>query len=385
MNVRSVPPRSAKPAAPPATAAPASPRRRPKDARERAEAIATILDLLGRAPQEFDFLQTMRRIEALYRDRPDRPRFGAATKPGEEPIRLGQEPELVFAPRAIQGVRPGSNGVPPRIMVAFLGLFGPNGPLPLHLTEYARDRQRNADDPTMARFADIFHHRLLMLFYRAWASGQPTVSHDDPATDRFLLYAGALEGIGLPSTRNRDDFPDSAKLFYCGRLGLQTKNPEGLEAMIGDFFRMPTRLQGFVGDWLELPVEHRWALGNPARGGLLGTSTTLGGHVWARQQKFRVVMGPLDRAQFQRMLPGGPGLKKLAALVRSYTGDELRWDLRLILEQQTEHPWYLGTSRLGWTSWAGRPGVTGRGRREDLILDPQADRAAAAAAAKSAV
>ena len=108
----------------------------------------------------------------------------------------------------------------------------------------------------MTRFADIFHHRLLMMFYRAWAGGQPTVNHDDPASDRFVLYAGALVGLGLPSLQNRDDFPDAAKLFYAGRLSSQSKNADGLEAMIGDFFRMPTRIQGFVGDWLTgCPLE----------------------------------------------------------------------------------------------------------------------------------
>lgn len=362
-------------AAPPPPAAPTA-----KLPRERAAAMEQILDLLGRAPQEFDFFQVLRRLEGLFRDRPDRPRFGAALRPADEPIRIGQEPEMTFAPSALAGVRPGRDGAPPRMLVNFFGLFGPNGPLPLHLTEYARDRLRNADDPTMTRFADVFHHRMMMLFYRAWASGQPTVSHDDPATDRFVAYVGTLIGLGLPALRNRDDFPDPAKLFYAGRLGGQTHNADGLGAMIGDFFQMPTHIEPFMGDWLELPVPHRWHLGVAGKGGLLGGSTTLGAHVWSRQQKFRVVLGPLERAQFQRMLPGGPSLKKITALVRSYVGDELRWDLRLVLKQQVDHPWHLGVSRLGWTSWAGRAGRTGSGRREDLILDPQVENHGAAAA-----
>lgn len=62
---------------------------------------------------------------------------------------------------------------PARLEQFFFGLGGPNGPLPLHLTEYMRERQRNHADPTSKRFLDVFHHRLLSLFYRAWAEARP--------------------------------------------------------------------------------------------------------------------------------------------------------------------------------------------------------------------
>ena len=340
----------------------------PGEASGRSQSLARLLDALARAPHQFDFFQALRRLEALSSDTPDRPRFGAALRPADEPIRLGQEPDLTFAPSSLARLLPGVDGAPPRLTVNFFGLLGPNGPLPLHLTEYARDRQRNADDPTMIRFFDVFHHRMLMLFYRAWASGQPTVSHDLPADDRFELYVVALAGLGLAGLRSRDAFPDSAKLFYAGRLGAQSRNAEGLAAVIGDFFGVAARLEQFVGDWIELPFDRRWRLGASLAGGRLGVSTTLGARIWSRQQKFRVVLGPLDRSAFQRMLPGGASLPKLTAMVRSYVGDELRWDLRLILEERVAEPWHLGHSRLAWTTWLGR---AAGGRREDLVLDPQ--------------
>jgi len=338
---------------------------------ERVAAMQVLIDLLARAPEQFDFFQVMRRLENLYCDSPDRPRFGAALRPVDEPVRLGQDPSLGFAPRTLNGVQPSRTGAPPRLTQNFFGLLGPNGPLPLHLTEYARDRLRNApSDPTMTHFLDIFHHRLLMFFYRAWASAEPTVSHDRPETDRFLTYVGSMIGIALPALRNKDEFPDAAKLYYAGRFGAQTRNAEGLGAIIGDFFQMPAQIETFVGDWLDLPDDCRWKLGKPGAFGVLGVSSTLGAHAWSRQQKFRVVMGPLDREQFQTMLPGGPSLKRLRDLVRNYIGEELRWDVRLFLAERIDEPWRCGRSHLGWTSWLGRPGL-GRSRREDLILDPQ--------------
>ncbi|HEY2902242.1 MAG TPA: type VI secretion system baseplate subunit TssG, partial [Polyangia bacterium] len=339
---------------------------------ERARAFAQILDLLARAPHQFDFFQVLRRMEALHRDRPDRPRFGAAPRPSDEPIRLGQEASLAFPPATLAALRAGKDGRPSRLAVNFFGLLGPNGPLPLHLTEYVRDRNNNAGDATMGRFLDVFHHRMLMLFYRAWATGEPTVGQDLPETNRFFTYVGAMAGLGLASFRGLDAMPDTAKLFYAATLSNQTKHADGLRGMIGEFFQMPTQIQQFVGDWLELPLSHRWRLGVAGSIGLLGLSSPLGAHTFAAQHKFRVVLGPLDREQFQRMLPGGSSLKRLNAMVRSYTGDQLRWDLKLILHDRVDEPWHLGRSRLSWTTWAGRPGRSGN-RREDLILDPQAE------------
>ncbi len=151
--------------------------------------------------------------------------------------------------------------------------------------------------------------------------------------------------------------------------------------MIGDFFRMPAVIDQFVGGWIDLPPANRWRLGARTAFGQLGVSTFAGARAWTRQQRFQVVLGPLTRPQFQRMLPGGSSLPKLVALVRNYIGYELAWDLRLVLEEQIEEPLRLGrTSRLGWTSWLGRAAP---GRREDLVLDPEAEGATAGASTTS--
>ena len=86
---------------------------------------------------------------------------GEAERPAAEPVRLGQDPELAFAPAPLAwfGAEPGA--AKPRLQVRLFGLFGPNGPLPLHVTEFARDRLHNAADRTLCRFLDVFHHRFV--------------------------------------------------------------------------------------------------------------------------------------------------------------------------------------------------------------------------------
>jgi len=322
---------------------------------------------VAKAPYKYDFFWLLRSIECLCAGRA---RLGQATRPADEPIRLGQEASLAFAPATLAYVEEAKGDRPPRIGTYHLGMLGPNGPLPIHLTEFARDRLRNAADPTFVRFLDLFHHRTMTLFYRAWANAQPTLSCDRPQSDRFATYVGALLGIGSPALQNRDDFPDHAKRYFSGRLAAQARNAEGLRAMVGEYLQLPTELEELVGEWTPLLEEERWRISRTAFAGALGVSTILGARAWQRQTKFRLVFGPLKQDQFQSMLPGGPRLKRLIAVVRNYVGDALSWDVRLFLDKRVSQPFRLDRiTRLGWTSWLGHC-PEGEGR-EDLIFNPQ--------------
>jgi len=336
-------------------------------AKDRAAARALSLGLaLQHEPYNFDFFQAVRSLECIHRDKP---RIGRSLRPGDDPVRLGQEPSLAFAASALASYKPGKNGRPPRLSGYFFGLFGPNGPLPRHLTEYAYDRVRNAHDPTFTRFLDLFHHRMMTLFYRAWANARPAVSYDRPEADWFGVYLASLAGLGMDSLRHRDALPDAAKLHYAGHLASQTRHPEGLQAMLQDFFGLPARIEEFVGAWMDLPENGRCRLGESPETGTLGVSAIAGSRVWGYEQKFRVIMGAMPAVDFQRLLPGGESLRRLVALVRNYIGDELDWDLNLVLAKEEVPPLKLdGTGRLGWTTWLGTR--QSESDAEELILHP---------------
>ncbi len=193
-------------------------------AAEIPERGTALLERLRQAPQESGFFALMRSLEALF---PNRPRFGRSARPREDLLRLGQEPSAGHAPASLAGFEIGKEGRPDRLRVLFFGLFGPDGPLPLHLTEYARDRQRNYGDAALSRFIDLFHHRALSLFYRAWADVRPTVAFDRPHQDRFSHYVGSLMGLSTPGLRERDAMPDLTKLHFAGLLAGQTRHAEG--------------------------------------------------------------------------------------------------------------------------------------------------------------
>jgi len=309
----------------------------------------TLFAALAEAPYRFDFYQTLRRLECIYGSHP---RWGQARRPGDEPIRLGQDPDLSFAPAPLASFEHGGEGQPPRLQVRLFGLLGPNGPLPLHITEYCRERLRHAGDPTLSRFLDLLHHRFLAQFYRAWAQAQPHVNHDRPDDDRFAVYIGSFLGVGSRPLRHRDAVPDLARFFHAGALVRQTRNAEGLRAILGHFFAIPVQLEQFVGHWLQLGPGERTRLGGADT--QLGTGAVLGARVWDRQYKFRVRLGPLSLAQYEAFLPGSPKLEQLAAWIRFYLNFELQWDVQPVLARGQVPPLRLGKPlRLGWTTWLG--------------------------------
>jgi len=311
--------------------------------------VIDLFEALQRKPYAFHFFQALRRLECRYREQP---RLGKAMRLRDDPVRLTQEPSMAFAPSTLASFNPGDQEHPPRLAEYFLGLFGPQGPLPLHLTEYAYERKRGYNDRTFSRFADIFHHRMLSLFYRAWANAQPTVNFDRPETNRFDVYIGAAFGLGMPSLWNRDTAPDLAKFHYSGRLACQTRNAEGLEAILADFFHLPVGIETFVGHWLPLSPTSQCRLGETPTTGLLGMTAVIGERVWDRQYKFRIVIGPMGLAEFQRFLPGSDSLRRLVAWVRNYIGNELLWDVNLVLRKEEVPSLKLGQqSQLGWTTW----------------------------------
>ena len=322
--------------------------------------------LLERAGK-MDFFQLLRLLENAH---PHLPRIGMSMRPRDDAVRFGQDPTLSFQPNAISHYQPATAETKARLSVNFFGMFGPNGALPLHLTEYARGRARNAADSTMAAFLDVFHHRMVSLFYRARASAEPAISLDRPEADRFSGYVGAMFGIGSPTLQHRDEVSDFAKLHFAGLMANQKRPASGLVSILRDYFKLPIRVEQFVGHWMKLPADIQTRIGAADGGNRLGVSAVLGRQVWDCQHKFRIVIGPLDYADYCRMLPGGDSMGRLAAWVRNYAGIVLDWDVRLILKKEQVPPLRLGSMLLGRTTYlASRPATRDP---DQLLINPKA-------------
>lgn len=311
----------------------------------------TAIEDLRRTPELFTLFAALRAIEQAH---PDRPRLGESRKAADDPVRIAQPPHLFFAPSEIMAYAAEESTVPRLDQLGF-GIFGPNGALPLHLTELAHARARQYDDPALGDFVNAFQHRFAALFYRAWANADPCTSFDRRASDAFRLYLGALVGIGPQEARDRDPVLDYAKLSRAGLFGPQTRSASALEQILEDYFELAVAVVPFAGAWLDIPKDAWCRIGGTAEHASLGMGATLGRTTWQCQSRFEIQLGPLRIAQFVSFLPGARALEQLKALVRLYTNDEWSWHVRLLLEPSDIPQVRLGASGwLGWTSWLGK-------------------------------
>jgi type VI secretion system protein ImpH len=331
------------------------------------------LQRLRAEPYRYSLFAALRLIEQAYRDVP---RLGESRRSSTDPVRLAQPPYLSFAPSDVATFGEAASGGKPILEAYSFGMFGPNGALPLHLTEIAYERRRQHNDPAINDFLNFFQHRLIALFYRAWADADPVTNFDRPESDRFRLYMGALIGLGPHSSRSRDGVIDFAKLSRAAQFSAQMRSGRGLESILADYFGVALHVHSFVGAWMDIPADARSALGgNPENAGL-GTSITLGSTSWQSQHKFEVEVGPVSLDTFRNFLPGSTGLADLGELIRLYTNDEWSWQLRLLLRGDEVPRAQLGMgARLGWTTWMG-----GRhGTAEDVVIQGELCEVAAAA------
>lgn len=349
--------------APPSVILPA---RSPSSASAREQAaLQQLWAQLAEAPYAHDLFQVLRRIQA---HNPHAPRLGEALRPRDEAVRMGQDPELDFAPANLHSFSMEGSAAP-RIGQRVFGLFGPMGPMPLHLTEYARERARSHGDATMMRFADVFHHRALLLFFRAWAQSRPVVHRDRPWDDDFSRWVSALFGQAGKPFVQRDVIPDDAKRLHAAALARGPRNAEGLLKLLKSYFGVNVAIESAVGHWLDLQDEDRSRLlpsTAPGRNTALGQRAVLGKRVWDRQSNFRLRIGPLSYAQYQRFLPGQPARVALRDWLRQYLGMGLSCEMQLVLRgsevprlQMRPRRAAVGAGaggRLGLNTWLGRRG-----------------------------
>lgn len=313
----------------------------------RAEPLSAWFD--PREPWKSSFLGVMRALAAQEQSAPVP---GTAHLPQEERHRIGQRPSLRFAPSEVAAVTQEDDRI--RLSLYSLGIWGPQGPMPLHMSEQAYTRAESHHDSTLTDFADMFHHRALSLFYRAWAAGQSTASLDRPSQERFTFYIGSLIG---------DDPEDSAGLHpstharyaAASHLVREARSPEGLARALSFYFGVDVAVEEYVPYWMPLEMKNRSVLGMPSPCAALGEQATLGQSIPDCQHRFRLVMGPLSLEQYLRLTPHGDDLPTLVDWVRTFVGFELDWELKLVLKPRAApcaqtRPGH----RLGYSTWLGQ-------------------------------
>ncbi|MGA8030700.1 MAG: type VI secretion system baseplate subunit TssG [Bryobacteraceae bacterium] len=307
---------------------------------------------------EFDFFQAVRLLARIFQERES---VGGPARPSEEIVRFRAWQSLAFPASAIDYIEGnGDRGSPVRMTVTFLSLTGIQGVLPVYYTD-RMIAAKGAKNEALADFFDIFNHRLVSLFFRAWQKHRPPVLYESAALegrrpDLFTHSLFDLIGMGTQGLRGRMRIDDERLLLYSGLIAQRPHSASALEGILRDYFSIPIQIDQFLGSWYELEDPDRCYLAPEAERNQIGVGAFLGDKVWDQQARFRIRAGPMSLARFRDFLPGGGAIEELKQLTRYLAGQALAFDVQLVLRAPEVPDLRLTDKgpeapRLAWTSW----------------------------------
>jgi type VI secretion system protein ImpH len=309
-------------------------------------------EVLREDPCSFEFFQAVTLLQRLGRNRVPVGRF---SNPDDEAVRFSVNSSLAFPASQIQQLEWPDSG-PPRMTVNFMGLSGPQGVLPYCYSEFILERLR-AKDRTFLDFIDMFHHRMISFFHRAWEKYRFPVTYLLGDEDRFTHRLLDLIGIGTSGLQERQAVPDEALLHYVGLLGMQSRSATALEQILSDYFEVPVEVEQFVGAWYRLdPASQSCVEDGDSDGECLGVGVVVGDEVWDQQSRVRVKLGPMPLSRYLDFLPEGSAHEPLRALTRFFSNDEFDFEVELILKRDQVPACEVGSQgeaapQLGWVTW----------------------------------
>jgi type VI secretion system protein ImpH len=303
----------------------------------------------------FSFFQLIRLLE---RHAGSAARVGGRGPASDEAVRLRPEASLGFPASDVAGLRmirtPGRAAPRYQITTSFLGLYGTTSPLPSFYSEEIL--WGDPDNNRVRDFLDIFHHRLISLFYRSWCKYRYHIEFEHGKNDPFTPRLFALIGLGTPALGQAAGVPQPERfIHFAGLFHQQPHSASALENILSDYFDdLPVQVDQCTGRWIPIRQEQQAALGrNNCR---LGEDCTLGSRVFGRRGSFRIVVGPVMYDQFLEFLPDRQNHRTLRSIAGFFVKDRLEFDVRVracgwprsqLLSQGPAQ----AMSRLGWTSW----------------------------------
>ncbi|MBX9902300.1 MAG: type VI secretion system baseplate subunit TssG [Burkholderiaceae bacterium] len=330
----------------------------------------SVVQQLLTKPFRFEFFQSLRLLELFFKRH-------RSNKDGATPdfFRFKNRTALGFPASEIEAVDISPRDIAPNadalteavqkgelqhiaLTPTFFGFLGGNGVLPLHYSEQIATHQLYEKDEAPRAFFDTFSNRAATLFYQAWRKYRLELKYELGKRDQFLPLLLSLAGLGQAPLRERfiedeQGVLDQSFGFYSAAVMQRTTSASALQKILAEHFQVPLRIDQFVGQWYDVPAEQRSTLG--AVNCTLGSEAMVGGRVWQRNLRMRVVIGPLDHESFERFLPGSTAALALEKMLSMFSSLCLEYEVKLVLRQQDVQGIKLGTQqvlgKLGWNSY----------------------------------
>lgn len=326
--------------------------------REDRNAATDLIERLQTTAASSSFFQIVRLFNRVARRAGGaKSRAGIASRPKEEPVRFRAATGMRHPAAEIVSAEARALDGAPELTVSFMGLTGPMGVLPDYYTELLVT-QRQARNPAAADFLDLFNHRTISLFYRAWAKYRLPIRFEEaarPLEDPHSRALAALMGLGLDASRPMLSADGGDLMSIAGPMARRVRTADGLRRTLASLFELPVEVIELQGRWIPIRAEEQTRLGEVGGFAVLGETAVIGSQVWDVQSRFRVRIGPVDLETFKRFFGAGDLRKSLVDLIRLSVGPAAEFDLQPVLKREYVPGISLGDSDnpalLGQTSW----------------------------------
>ncbi len=309
-----------------------------------------LVALLEREGPRFGFFQA---VQLLHRLMPGSVSVGELGPPASEPVRFLHDPALVFHAGDIAGVRlHRSDGVPLRadMTTTFLGLFGTTSPLSTAFSEEVL-RAEARDETSLRAFYDLLHHRLISLFYRGWKKYRFHAGFRADGSDTFTARMLCFVGVDLTGAVPARGLRPFELLALAPLLALRTRPARTLRTVLERVLPgVGVAIEQFALRRVQIGEEDRCRLGR--KNNVLSSDLTIGRSVADRSSRFRVVVGPVDYATFDSLMPGGSRHSRLRDVIHQFAPTHVEPELEVWLAKDEAPRFQLGSER------GGRLGVT---------------------------
>ena len=313
----------------------------------------SLKESLFRRGRRFEFFQAVRLLKTILADRAS---IGRDFDPGEEVVRFRSDVSLAFPRTDIRDIRPPpQSGEPPELTVAFMGVATPSsfGSLPKPYAELIRELAKEKNF-ALRDFLDLFNHRLISLFFRAWEKYNLPIRFEFGGDNVFEDAIFGAIGMQTEGLRGRLSFDDRALLARAGLLAMAPVPATVLESLVESYYGVPVRVVQFLPSWYAISETDQNRVGQV--NSRLGEDLVIGSTVQLSQYRFRVCLGPLGWEQYEELLPNAAGFPALVELVRLAASEEFDFEVQLILRKEDVPALHLSAKperrcRLGWSTW----------------------------------
>jgi len=342
----------------------------------------SISEKLFSEPYRFSFFQAARLLQGVVLkwrskgkgkasdDTYGKESVGYDNSPLLEAVKFKSFPSLKFASSEIAKIdkSPASDELKSleqaEMQVSFIGLTGQSSAMPVHFTELEISRIREKDF-ALRKFYDLFNHRAISFFYRAWEKYRLPASYEraklEEATGSDPISSSVLAMLGISGNalQKKLDIDKEDLLYYSGLFSAPNRSASSLAEALGEVLGVPVNVNQFKGEWMSLIDDDRMKLPVfPLKGqnNCLGVDSIIGSEVFTVEGKIELEIGPINNEKFQQLQPGTKGFAALNRFAQFFIGDSFHFNTKYLLEDDAIRAWHLKSDKinpqgLGINTW----------------------------------